>query len=67
MKCYQLIKSKVLNHEAYQNVKDFSKAKEKMQTYLEIGELLKDVDTKYGKRIIKEYSQRLTIEFGKKY
>ncbi len=56
---YQLIKNKVLNHEVYQNVKDYSKAKEKMNTYLEIGELLKDVDTKYGKGVIKEYSRRL--------
>lgn len=64
---YQLIKNKVLNHEIYQNVKCYSKAKEKMSTYLEIGELLKDVDTKYGKGIIKEYSRRLTIDFGRKY
>jgi len=64
---YQLIKSKVLNHEIYQNVKDYSKAKEKMNTYLEIGKLLKDIDTKYGKSVIKEYSNRLTADFGRKY
>ena len=64
---YQLIKNKVLNHEIYQNVKDYSKAKEKMKTYLEIGELLKDVDTKYGKSVIKEYSCRLTNDLGRKY
>lgn len=70
---YQLIKNKVLNHEVYQNIKDYSKAKEKMKTYLEIVkspkdiDTTKDVDTKYGKSIIKEYSQRLTNEFGKKY
>lgn len=64
---YQLIRNKVLNHEIYQNVKDYSKAKEKMSIYLEIGKLLKDIDTKYGKRIIKEYSFRLTNDFGKKY
>ncbi len=64
---YQLIKIKVLNHEMYQNIKDYSKAKEKMNTYLEIGELLKDVDTKYGKRVIKEYSCRLSTDFGRKY
>jgi len=29
--------------------------------------LLKNVDTKYGKSVIKGYSQRLTNEFGKKY
>ena len=38
-----------------------------MKTYLEVGSLLKNVDTKYGKNVIKNYSKRLTIKFGKKY
>ena len=59
-KTYQQIENKILNHEIYQNVKDYSKAKEKIKTYLEVGELLKNVD-------IKEYSKRLTNKFGKKY
>ena len=32
-----------------------------------VGELLKNVDTKYGKNVIKDYSKRLTNKFGKKY
>lgn len=64
---YQQIKSKVLSHELYQNIKEYSKAKEKIQTYLEIGKLLSKVETKYGKNIIKKYSERLTHDFGKKY
>ena len=66
-KTYQPIENKILNHEIYQNVKDYSKAKEKIKTYLEVGELLKSVDTKYGKNVIKDYSKRLTNKFGKKY
>jgi len=66
-KVYRQIESKLLNHEIYQNVKEYSKAKEKMKSYLEVGELLKGVDTKYGKSVIKEYSNRLSIKFGKKY
>lgn len=66
-KTYKQIEEKILNHEIYQNVKDYSKAKEKMKTYLEVGELLKNVDTKYGKSVMKDYSRRLTIKFGKKY
>ena len=66
-KTYQKIENKILNHEIYQNVKDYSKAKEKIKTYLEVGELLKNVDTKYGKNVIKDYSKRLTNKFGKKY
>lgn len=64
---YNQIENKILNHEIYQNVKDYSKAKEKMKTYLEIGELISSVDTKYGKSIIKEYSNRLITKFGKRY
>lgn len=66
-KTYRQIEDKILNHEIYQNIKEYSKSKEKMKTYLEVGELLKDVDTKYGKGVIKDYSKRLTIKFGKKY
>ena len=66
-KTYKQIENKILNHEIYQNVKDYSKAKEKMRTYLEIGGLLNDVDTKYGKSVIKDYAKRLTYKFGKKY
>lgn len=66
-KTYKQIEEKILNHEIYQNVKDYSKAKEKMKTYLEVGELLKNVDTKYGRSVMKDYSRRLTIKFGKKY
>ena len=56
-----------MNHEIYQNVKNYSKAKEKIQTYLEIGELLNGVNIKYGKSVMKDYSNRLTNKFGKKY
>ena len=66
-KTYEQIENKILNHEIYQNVKDYSKAKEKVKMYLEVGELLKNVDTKYGKNVIKDYSKRLRIKFGKKY
>ena len=60
---YNQIENKLLNHKIYQNIKDYSKIKEKMQTYLEVGELLNRIDIKYGKSIIKEYSSRLTISF----
>lgn len=66
-KTYYQIESKILSHEIYQNIKDYSKAKEKIKTYLEVGKLLKNVDTKYGKNVIKDYSKRLTNKFGKKY
>ena len=35
-KTYKKIEEKILNHEIYQNVKDYSKTKEKMRTYLAV-------------------------------
>ena len=64
---YNQIEEKFLNHEIYQKVKDYSKSKEKMRTYIEIGELLNSIDIKYGKSVIKEYSNKLTMKFGRKY
>lgn len=60
-KTYDQIENKILNHEIYQKVKDYSKAKEKMKTYLEVGKLLKDADIKYGNNVIKEVSNKDTI------
>ena len=37
---YTQIKDRIVNHEIYQNVKEYSKAKEKIKTYLDIGKLL---------------------------
>lgn len=66
-KTYIKIENKILNHEIYQNIKDYSKNKEKIKTYLEIGKLLNNINTKYGSNVIKEYSETLTHKFGKKY
>ena len=66
-KIYKQIENKILNHEIFQSVKEYSKSKEKMKTYIEVGELLNSIDTKYGKSVIKDYSNKLTIRFGKKY
>ena len=66
-KTYLQIENKILNHEVYQNVKDYSNAKEKIKTYFEIGKLLNDAGGKYGDSIIDEYSKKLVVEVGKKY
>ena len=66
-KTYNQIEEKILNYEIYQNVKDYSKSKEKMKTYIEVGALLNSIDTKYGKSVVKDYSNKLTNKFGKKY
>ena len=67
MNYYNEIKNKIIDNEVYSNVKDYSKSKEKMKTYIEVGELLNGIDTKFGKSVIKDYSNKLTNKFGKKY
>lgn len=51
----------------YDKVKNYSKDRNKAHVYFEIGKLLSDTDKEYGKNIIKQYSDKLMIEVGKKY
>ena len=64
---YNEIKNKLIDNEIYQKVKDYSKEKNKVITYFEIGKLLNEARGKYGDKIIDEYSKKLMIEVGKKY
>ena len=67
MNYYNEIKNKLIDNEIYQKVKDYSKERNKVITYFEIGKLLNEAGGKYGDKIIEEYSQKLMIEVGKKY
>ena len=67
MNYYNEIKEKIIQNEIYEKVKDYSKERNKVITYFEIGKLLSEAGKEYGKNIIGEYSKKLTIEVGKKY
>ena len=67
MNYYKEIKEKLLRSEIYDKVKDYSKDRNKVNTYFEIGKLLSEAGKEYGKNIIKQYSERLMLEVGKKY
>ena len=67
MNYYEEIKNQIIDNEVFSKVKDYSKEKHKINKYFEIGKLLDRADNEYGKGIIKEYSRKLTEEFGKKY
>ena len=67
MNYYDEIKSKILKCEIYDKIKNYSKDRNKIKNYFEIGKILSEVGKEYGKNIIKEYSNKLTIEIGKKY
>ena len=67
MNYYNEIKNKLVNNEIYERVKDYSKERNRVKTYFEIGKLLSEAGSKYGESIIDNYSKRLVIEVGKKY
>jgi len=67
MNYYNEIKTKLIDNEIYQKVKDYSKERNKVISYFEIGKLLNEAGGKYGDNIIDEYSKKLMVEVGKKY
>ena len=67
MNYYEEIKNKIINNEIYCKVKDYSKQRNIVSTYFEIGRLLTEAGGKYGDNIIEEYSKKLVVEVGKKY
>ena len=72
MNYYKEIKNELINNEVYKKVKDYSKNKNELSTYYNVGKLLIEVQggedrAKYGNGLIKKYSERLTRELGKRY
>ena len=72
MNYYNEIKTKLIDNEVYKRVKDYSKNRNDISTYYEVGKLLilaqgGEARAKYGDGLIKEYSKRLTEEIGIKY
>ena len=67
MNYYDEIKNELINNEVTKKVKDYSKNRSDLNTYYNVGKLLKEAGKHYGEGIIKEYSKRLTNEFGTKF
>jgi len=64
---YLLIRNKLIDNEIYERVKDYSKERNKVLTYFDIGKILHEAGSRYGENIIKEYSNKLAIDVGNKY
>ena len=69
---YNEIKNELINNEVYRRVKDYSKNKNELSTYYNVGKLLIEAQggedkAKYGNALIKEYSEKLTKEIGRGY
>ena len=67
MNYYKEIKTKLIKNENYAKIKDYSKERNKVQTYYEVGKILNDAGKHYGKDIIGQYAVKLQTEVGKKY
>ena len=80
MNYYKEIKETLIKNEIYKKVKDYSKNKSDLNTYFEVGRntyfevgrLIVEAQggearAKYGNKLIKEYSLKLTKELGKGY
>ena len=67
MNYYDEIKNELINNEVTKKVKDYSKNRSDLNTYYNVGKLLKEAGKHYGEGIIKEYSKRLTNEFETKF
>ena len=69
---YNEIKETLVKNEIYKKVKDYSKNKSDLNAYFEVGRLIVEAQggekrAKYGNKLIKEYSEKLTNELGKGY
>ena len=64
MNYYKEIKELLINNEVYKKVKDYSKNRNDLETYYNVGKLLYDAGGKYGDKIIENYSKKLTSELG---
>ena len=72
MNYYNEIKEHLINNEVYKRVKDYSKNRNELETYYNVGKLLIEAQggetrAKYGDNLIKEFAKKLTVEVGKKY
>ena len=67
MNYYEEIKEKLLKNDIYAKVKDYSKERNKVLTYFDVGKLLSEAGKEYGNDIIGQYADKLAFEVGKKY
>ena len=67
MDYYNEIKNKLIDNEINRKVKNYSINKSDLDTYYNVGKLLNQAGKCYGEGIIKEYSDKLTLEIGKGY
>ena len=70
MNYYNQIKEQLLNNEAYRKIKDYSKNKNELITYYNVGKLIIEAQggeekARYGNQLIKKFSKKLVNEVSK--
>ena len=65
MNYYNEIKNKLIDNEVYKKVKDYSKNRNELSTYYNVGKLLSEAGKHYGNGIIKDYSIAFFTTYGK--
>ena len=64
---YNEIKNRIIDNEIYSKVKDYTKERNRVITYFEIGKILSEAGSKYGDKVIETYSKKLIVEVGRQY
>ncbi|MBQ6841265.1 MAG: DUF1016 family protein [Bacilli bacterium] len=67
MNYYNEIKNELINNEINRKVKNYSINKSDLNAYYNVGKMLSEAGKRYGKNIIKEYSNRLSVDLNKNY
>ena len=67
MNYYNEIKKELVNNEINRKVKKYSINKNDLNTYYNVGRMLSEAGNHYGEGIIKDYSNKLTIDLKIKY
>lgn len=67
MNYYNGIKNELMYNEVNRKVKNYSINRSDLNTYYNVGKMLSEAGKHYGEGIIKEYSERLTLDIGKGY
>ena len=66
-KYYENIKQYLINNEIYKRVKDYSKNKNDLITYYNVGKELSEAGKHYGESIVKKYAEKLKEDLNKVY
>lgn len=67
MNYYDQIKNIIIDAETFDKIKDYSKNRNRVESYYEIGKLLSEAGSLYGENIIGKYAEKLVNEVGSKY